>query len=1171
MKSYLRIIYPFLLGVWLIVLGLGDAAARKGITTLPDRSHLHEEDFKRAPRLHASERQTVVLELEAADRGRRGNRAINRFRLFLEQRRKVSFCIPEDDPHLAYIKVRNAKGRMVYGSWRGSHCRTRTLRPGRYEVIVAHRTRDLPVEGKLAFFHLPEPPQLLGSGLDGAASSLSFMAFRGPNDLLVTTNGDGDVIASGTNVDLATVWRIDGVNWTDGNGNAMNILTPSFDCPQGLYIGERAIINEGTNIDCFTSQADLPMTLVGELQFRLTNTTENVNDPIIAGSDGSLAAWEFGGETGSLMTTEYRGFACEGGQCDSNALTLQQGEVALFSQCDFTGPAIVFAANVADFARYDGILGTDLGIADDTAASVRVGPNTLVQLYPDSQFGGTPFITSADTPCLDDTPLGSGALSSMRLQSPRDYIVATDTCLNCNLAGIDLSGLDLTAADFTGTDLDNADLTGTIFTDGVLENANLSKARLIDADLERTNLRCTDLSGVDLTQTGFDIRSAERGFGPDFMAPTAGAIVGGNGFLVSDPNVPALFRVDQLTGDRTYIAAAGIGSGTTLANPFGVAALGDDLAYVDTTAADVPFIARLDPASGVRSVVSGPDVGSGDALQNPAGLVASVQSPALYVSDSDVAQKLRIDTASGDRSIVSSNSVGSGTQYQAPTAIQETADGNLLVVNATRLQLLQVDPGTGDRVLVSGPRTGSGPNIYVDTLNFAIDSDGTAILPSSGPGLIRIDLATGERTPVTSPSLGSGPSFQTPTGVSMAADGSLLVTDFTAMAVFQVDPATGDRVVLSGLGTSDVTTDLSCRLNLAGATFDQSVLPPELWRFTDLTNAAIDGVQGATLSTSDNPIDFSGARLSGVNLKGVMLDGADLGCATQAAGETVCSELQSTNLADASLKAVELSYAQLQGASLSGANLEGADLSHATLRGLAGGSPATLSRAFMRGASLANADLTGVVADHLNFYSIAGAKADATSAVMTGAKFTNAYMAGADFNGATLQSTEWTNAVLAGANFTGANLSKNADSDEVTDFSGAYLQGAVFGGKADVSNVNFNSSYWDLAPTDPTNLNILLPPANLSFSGYWGNSGNATCVQATYPNDDYPTPVTPTTGASNTCPDGSVTQSGCDGYWEQPSIPIDQATPPSAVDPELPGTCTTTDFCWLIESPFCVP
>jgi uncharacterized protein YjbI with pentapeptide repeats len=411
--------------------------------------------------------------------------------------------------------------------------------------------------------------------------------------------------------------------------------------------------------------------------------------------------------------------------------------------------------------------------------------------------------------------------------------------------------------------------------------------------------------------------------------------------------------------------------------------------------------------------------------------------------------------------------------------------------------------------------------------------------------VIGVNADTGDRVIVSTGAVGDGPGFTEP-----------------------LDIAFTDTASISGR----IATDLSCRLGLAGSSLHIDTLPPDLWRYADLTDATIVGAPGATLSSTEQPLDLTGAILDGVRLSGTVLDGARLGCATTSNGAVLCTSLKATDLSGASLKAATLTGARLQGASLSGANLDGADLTSAKLLGLSGGSPATLSGAFLRGAKLAKADLTGVIANYVNFYSIDGVTADATDAVMTGAKFNNAYMAGADFAGATLQSTEWTQAVLVGANFTNADLSKNETAGEVTDFGNAYLHGAVFA-NANVADANFDGSYWDL-DTANTTLNIQLQRGNLGFAGYWNDPSAAECVQAAYPNPSYPSPSTPATDSSNTCPDGGLGDlvNGCNGVWEDAGIPIGEATPPGAVAPALPGSCTSEpDLCWLIVSSLCAP
>jgi uncharacterized protein YjbI with pentapeptide repeats len=255
--------------------------------------------------------------------------------------------------------------------------------------------------------------------------------------------------------------------------------------------------------------------------------------------------------------------------------------------------------------------------------------------------------------------------------------------------------------------------------------------------------------------------------------------------------------------------------------------------------------------------------------------------------------------------------------------------------------------------------------------------------------------------------------------------------------------------------------------------------------------------------------------------------------------------------------------ASLQGTDLTYANLDGADLHSANLAALPNGTVAKLTGAFLRDANLAGANLTGVIANYASFYlSDEGTAKNATAngATMTGAKWNNAYLANADFGSASLESTEWTQAVLVGVNFDSADLQKNTTAGEITDFSNAYLQGAVFN-NAKVGDADFTGSYWDASGNAA--LNIELQPGNVEFTGYWGSTPE--CVTANYPTSGFGTATLPPTTASNTCPDGNPGPCN-DAASQTPRIPMSEATPPAALNQQLPGDCTITDFNWVFPT-----
>jgi uncharacterized protein YjbI with pentapeptide repeats len=426
----------------------------------------------------------------------------------------------------------------------------------------------------------------------------------------------------------------------------------------------------------------------------------------------------------------------------------------------------------------------------------------------------------------------------------------------------------------------------------------------------------------------------------------------------------------------------------------------------------------------------------------------------------------------------------------------------------------------------------------------AADGDGTVLVSDTLlPGVLRIDVTTGDRTVVSDAGVGNGPAFGAP-----------------------LDIALTDTLSLTGR----IVTDFSCRLSLARSTLNADTFAPDMWRYLDLRGASIAGVSDAPLSTEAEPLNLSGAILNGVDLSGAAIDYANFSCVksnnsastscnASAIAGTVCTCLQGTNLSGASLKQVSMQDASLNGALLSLANLDGADLTGAFLQAYTSGSnPANISGAFMRNVSIVGGNLTGVTADNVNFYSTDSGTADATNANLTNARFQNAYLAGANFASVTAQSTSWFQAVLAGANFTMADLTTNATVGLTTDFTGAYLQGAVFN-SASVDGAIFASTYWDFSTIDPLTLVIQMPVANLRFAGYWKDPAQPECVTFTYPNANFGTPGIPGTNSTNICPDDTkpMPMESCT-FTEDPVTPIAQATPKSSIctsDEVIDGSC----------------
>jgi uncharacterized protein YjbI with pentapeptide repeats len=170
--------------------------------------------------------------------------------------------------------------------------------------------------------------------------------------------------------------------------------------------------------------------------------------------------------------------------------SLDAGEVALFRECGYKGPATVFVQDQPSLAEWS----TAFLPLDGTTRSVRVGPNTRAVLYPGAGFGGAAQTIEADTPCL-----ASRTGSSLRIGDLVSVLFATTrACVGCDLSGGDLSGADLSGGDLSRARFDGANLSRAKLTNAVLDHASFANARLHGADLSNAELRGANLGGAFL-------------------------------------------------------------------------------------------------------------------------------------------------------------------------------------------------------------------------------------------------------------------------------------------------------------------------------------------------------------------------------------------------------------------------------------------------------------------------------------------------------------------------------------------------------------------------------------------------------------------------------------------------------------------------------------------------
>ena len=171
--------------------------------------------------------------------------------------------------------------------------------------------------------------------------------------------------------------------------------------------------------------------------------------------------------------------------------TLYEGEVGLFQQPKFTGRAAVYPSSMPNIAS----LTSGATTIDKVVASIRLGPNTMVTLYPQPNYAGTPRALANNDESVD----GITTVGSIRIGSLTAYMQSNHGCENCNFQGTDLSGLDLAGFSLEGANFARATLIRTKF----------AGAKLAGADFTGAKIGCTDFSGTDkdhrtdLTQTNF--------------------------------------------------------------------------------------------------------------------------------------------------------------------------------------------------------------------------------------------------------------------------------------------------------------------------------------------------------------------------------------------------------------------------------------------------------------------------------------------------------------------------------------------------------------------------------------------------------------------------------------------------------------------------------------------
>ena len=421
-----------------VLLPVAAHPVQDAVATTSVRPWLSEADFALDASLHATRRQTVVLELESSGPGEPAIRR-NSVRFLIEKEQKYSFCIPEDEPYILRIKLKRSGGPTLVNGRRGDHCDAVLLEPGSYRLDIFHDGRMVPQEGKKAFLYRPQrrrhrrSQSPAGTSHGGTLQEQlvypNFFALSGgSNDIgkmYPHTKGLGNTI----NLSASSNGVLDGFVWsfydtsTDfaytTNSRPMYVWAPATDWNSRPYaLSFTPLVNGSEEF------APYPIYM---------QDTRNCPTPVVDGSivyyclpgfilndqgDGVYTMWadvmvdvlvpwveRQPGSSGNeipIMISDISGqdpnsdgitwdFTFIGYPDASTMPELQEGEFALYGECNFQSTAFVFDGD-ATLDEFSAMTQPEITPPVDHIRSINLGPSTFVELFKDGQrlasFGG---------------------------------------------------------------------------------------------------------------------------------------------------------------------------------------------------------------------------------------------------------------------------------------------------------------------------------------------------------------------------------------------------------------------------------------------------------------------------------------------------------------------------------------------------------------------------------------------------------------------------------------------------------------------------------------------------------------------------------------------------------------------------------------------------------------
>jgi|GEM_PF-294109 uncharacterized protein YjbI with pentapeptide repeats len=960
--------------------------------THPERPFLYEAEFARTPGLAALPHQVVIHDLEPS--GSTG--LVENVSQHALDRGSYRFCIAPGDPWVRQLTLDDETGKRRVAIGAGSDCVDLQLDTGTYRVALLHDGKTIAGPHRVAFVRrlsAPSPPLVDDAGQPQLGwwalapddptgqGRVGRLRAQPPPVNFGTTGGYPAVepiVAdfSSRQVDAFALFDFQFLGGNAPGGPVPEILSQNLPLDMTVFdpAPSSTLVVNAEGITFLNKFGGDPLLVVdlGNQKVQLQARTSlfvggNYSAFFINTDAGYAVQWAAQPPGVPNMDTLVLFRMYQPGDPNLSQLVLQEGQVALYSQCNFGGQVTVFTLDTSDFSA---LTSSDFPI-DRNTASVQVGPGTAALLYADAGFTGTLQGVEANTGCLDGTPIGRGT-RSLQIRSVLQAFLATSSCEGCNLAGVDL-----TDAGVSGADLTNASLQG-----ATLNHTDLSGAKsLAGTDFSGATITCSNFSGtpgspVDLTAT--------KMLTATFTDDRPGCRTNLSQTKVSIRSVPATaLRQGSLASSNIDFADAGISAlqavswpGATLQNAAfsGVDFSGSDLAGVQFV--NTVFVRSCGTSSCTVSF-------QGATLDGVAGLnVTGTGQPQDFTGANFSQASLGCVQDGGSLCADLSGTVLAGAQFVGGTLVGTTLGASLPDANFSGATLNSVT-GLAGADLQGAQFVGAilpGADLQGAMLD-SVDFSGATI---DGGNLTN---ATGLGTLVT-----TGADFTLAQFGGPGLIGASLERATLDGALF---PPGADMSGIRFNDSSLVGVDLSNR-SLSGAKFLNTNLTNATLAGSSLTNNPDAGIETAA--------DFTGAHLKDVNLSNAKLQGTIFHYASLYGSFNLLNNgppvfpcvTDTSNCGDSAPTGFTCSCATVVGAVMTRTNFTNAFLYGLDFEG---------STTVINGADFSNALLVGANFQNTKFQ---------TDQTQGGAQpvFAGAFLQGANLSTASLDSTNLDNAYV---------------------------------------------------------------------------------------------------------------------------------------------------------------